>query len=265
MRRESTDAVKTCFLPGSVLHWNVETITIHPFFFIYFCTMPKKSRGPAATSWTGEVSSSRREMGTIDEDMEAASNNEHNGHSLPYPEEMQTQRKTGFVCWFWVILCLALVSGTAAGLVFGLQSGIDDNDEIQNAGSARDSASDQKRRIRLKRYLVNNGVNADEEFNDPSSPQSLALDFLAFKDEQRPSAPLRDLRSKEGYGLITRYIMTLFFYQMDGPNWNFDLMFLSDFDTCYWYSIFKPPIGQLGVICNENTNEITGFSFSKFF
>lgn len=202
-------------------------------------------------------------MDTIPEDTEAASNDENNGHSLPFPEELETPRKSGFVCWFWIILFVVLASGTAVGLVFGLRSGNNNESEIQNAGSARDSASDEKRRIRLQRYLVNNEVNTGEEFEDPVSPQSLALDFLAFQDEQRLSAPLGDLRSREGYSLLTRYIMTLFFYQMDGPNWNFDLMFLSDFDTCYWYSIFKPPIGQLGVICNENTNEITGFSFSE--
>ncbi|CAJ1953670.1 unnamed protein product [Cylindrotheca closterium] len=224
----------------------------------------KQQKQHARSSWTGEISSDGQatdNMDSIPEDLEVHSSSSNIGHSLPNPDEVDRPDRSQRKWLLWVALCLIVIAATAIGLELGLQRGDEDPRKIQNAGTARDTASDQKRRIRLQRYLVNNEVNTNEEFDDPESPQSLALDFLAMIDEQRLNAPSGDLRSRDGYRLLTRYVMTLFYYQMDGLNWNFDLLFLSDFDTCYWFSLFEPPVGQLGVICNENTNEITGFSF----
>ncbi|KAL3942862.1 MAG: hypothetical protein SGBAC_003026 [Bacillariaceae sp.] len=226
--------------------------------------MPGRKHQPnhSRTSWTGAVASDAdKNMDSIPEDLEVNSTSSNVGHSLPNPDEVDRPKNKNRMWLLWVALFLLAVAATAIGVELGLQSGDDDTRKIQNAGTARDTASDEKRRIRLQRYLVNNDVNTNEEFEDPESPQSLALDFLANIDEQRLNAPSGDLRSRDGYSLLTRYVMSLFYYQMDGPNWNFDLLFLSDFDTCYWFSLFEPPVGQLGVICNENTNEITGFSF----
>eukprot|EP00980_Cylindrotheca_fusiformis_P028561 scaffold22611_cov153-Cylindrotheca_fusiformis.AAC.1 len=220
--------------------------------------MSRKPRPPAKSSWTGQVETAA--MDVIPEDTEASHGN-NNGHSLPLPDEMETPRSSKRIYWVVAISVLVIIAVISIGLAFGLKDEKNQQNEIVNAGSARDVVSDKKRRIRLQQYLVKHEVNTDAEFEDRSSPHFRALDFLAFQDEQRLSAPSGDLRSREGYGLLTRYVMSLFFYQMGGPDWNFDLMFLSKFDTCYWFSVFKPPIGQVGIICNENTNEITGFSF----
>ena len=210
-------------------------------------------------------------MQTIEEDVEGLQDLQLEDvdvqHSLPKPEEVYNEPKKAASKWrlFSGICIVILLIITIVGFSVGLSKEGNGSNTIENAGSAtRYSASNKKRRIRLQRYLVNNGVNDEEEFLDPSSPQSLALDFLAFEDKLKPSAPSGDLTSKEGYSLLTRYVMTVFYYAMDGENWNFDLLFLSDHDTCLWYSVFEPPIGQLGVICNDKTNEITGFSFSKY-
>lgn len=201
-------------------------------------------------------------MNAIPEDLEVNSTSSNVGQSLPNPDEIERPARSSRMWLLWVALCLIVIAATAIALQFVLQGSDKDPRKVENAGTARDTASDKKRRIRLQRYLVNNDVNTNDEFEDPESPQSLALDFLAFVDGQELNSPSGDLRSRDGYQLLTRYVMALFYYQMGGPNWNFDLLFLSDFDTCLWFSLFLPPVGQLGVICNENTNEITGFSFS---
>ena len=187
-------------------------------------------------------------------------------HSLPNPAEINVgENDRASTCRFLSIICLSftILIGLAVGLGVGLT--VRDNGEtFENAGSVTgNSASDIKRRIKLERYLVKHGVTAEEYLNDASSPQSRALDFLAYEDQQKLAEPSGDLTSKRGYSFLTRYVMTVFFYAMDGDNWNFDLLFLSKHDTCLWYSVFPPPVGQLGVICNKDTNEITGFSFSK--
>ena len=57
--------------------------------------------------------------------------------------------------------------------------------------------------------------------------------------------------------------MMLFYYAMNGSQWSYDLLFLTEHDTCEWYELFPQPIEQVGVLCNPSTNVIEGFSFSK--
>jgi hypothetical protein len=175
------------------------------------------------------------------------------------------------------VLIISIVAATVIGLALGLttddrQSGSADDRQSGSAddrqsGSPTSSPADKNPRELMKRYLINNGVNTEDdfsgEFSAEQSPQNLALDFLATQDERNLGVPEDDITSREGYKFLTRYVMTLFYFAMNGPQWNQDLIFLSKFDTCDWFEVFSPPVGQVGVICNENTQEVVGLSFSK--
>jgi hypothetical protein len=117
----------------------------------------------------------------------------------------------------------------------------------------------------MKSYIINNSVSSQSDFSSSTSPQSKALDFLANKDAMQLNAPSSGLDTDEGYTFITRYVMALFYYALGGDLWNYDLLFLSKHETCQWYDVFQPPVGQVGVLCNQNSNTIVGLSFSKFF
>ena len=64
-------------------------------------------------------------------------------------------------------------------------------------------------------------------FDDPSSPQSLALEWL-----------LNDTIALSENGVtdkvLVRYALAVFYYSTDGPNWKEDVKFLSESDVCGW-------------------------------
>lgn len=189
---------------------------------------------------------------------------EENFHSLPDPEELKVDTPThapnGGCSDFWAafgfLLLLILMTITIVGLSVGLTS---DN----RSSSKADSHSDGWRIEKFREYLVIHQVSNVVDFEDTKSPQWKALNFMAVADKRRVSLPSGNLQSKSGYNFITRYIMALFYYAMDGARWNYDLRFMSDKDVCDWYQIFAPPVGQLGVLCNQSTKQIVGYSFSE--
>jgi len=182
-----------------------------------------------------------------------------NHHSLPNPEEFYVDRNSskcisrlGF--GFIILLFISAV----LGLILGLTGDSRKDETFSLAGSP---IPGKDRKILYEKYLLKHGISLSTDFENPLSSQSKALDFLAHEDEMRLSVPKNGPDSRDGYKFLTRYIMALFYYAMDGENWNFDLLFLSKHDTCDWFEIFEPPIGQVGVLCNEYSNEIEGLSF----
>jgi hypothetical protein len=193
-----------------------------------------------------------------------------NQHSLPNPEEVKVDNPTyqnskSNPVWIFLIILVLLASAVVA-LSVGLTADNrkDQTDSsIGTSGSSGSALFGKDRKLIIKKYLLTHRVSTEYDFEESSSPQSLALNFMAINDKKSMKVPTGDLQTIEGYKFITRYIMTLFYYAMNGSRWNYDLLFLSDHDTCEWYELFRPPIGQVGVLCNQNTNVIVGFSFSK--
>jgi hypothetical protein len=193
---------------------------------------------------------------------------EENQHSLPSPEEIKAStpiNESSFcnpILYFTVIFLL--LSAAVIGLSVGLTADNRKDNNSAGAGSGY-SQNSEKKKEHMKVYIIDNLVSTEQDLNDSTSPQSRALNFLASGDKKGLNAPNGGLDSQEGYAFITRYAMTTLYYATQGASWNYDLLFLSEHDTCEWYEVFTPPIGQVGVLCNENTNEIVGISFSKLF
>jgi hypothetical protein len=191
-----------------------------------------------------------------------------NQHSLPNPEQLKVDNptyqnpKSYRGRWFLFILVL-LVSAIVA-LSVGLTA---DNRNGSSTGPSSDLTgspfSGKGRKLDIEKYLLKHKVSTEGDFEDPTSPQSHALNFMAINDKKSMQVPSGDLQTNEGYKFITRYIMALFYYAMNGSRWNYDLLFLTEHDTCEWYELFSQPIGQVGVLCNKDTHVLVGFSFSK--
>ena len=52
-----------------------------------------------------------------------------------------------------------------------------------------------------------------------------------------------------------RYVLSLLYYEFNGPNWFYKLNFLSSKDHCDWYTDMVTGTGKeirQGVICNED-------------
>ena len=124
----------------------------------------------------------------------------------------------------------------------------------------------------LKNYFVRYGVTNDDQYRDErtsemNTPQSKAIAWLAIHDKQFPAFPTHDqgLGTPEGYELVMRYAMTVLYFATGGPNWKNDMNFLNpDLSTCDWFHVFSPPMGQVGVLCNQNTQQIVGLSLSEY-
>ncbi|EJK66618.1 hypothetical protein THAOC_12449 [Thalassiosira oceanica] len=72
-------------------------------------------------------------------------------------------------------------------------------------------------------------LSGEDVFNDTSSPQFLAAMWISHEDTLQLGVD--DPRFEQ------RYIMALFYYAMDGNNWNQKQGWLSGESECYWFGI----------------------------
>jgi hypothetical protein len=129
------------------------------------------------------------------------------------------------------------------------------------------------RRTHLENYMVKYGITAPDQFykegeSTMNTPQSQAIRWLANEDNRFPTLPTHDTDptiSPDGYALVSRYALAVFYFSTEGKNWDNSLGFLdSDKATCDWYHIFAAPKGELGVLCDLTTRDIIGLSLSKY-
>ena len=192
-----------------------------------------------------------------------------NHHSLPTAEEVknnapQRSKDTHPLLILTIALLLVVM---IVGLSVGLTADNRQNKGDSSTALPTDQMNAQKQKDRsnnLKIWLLVNGISEAATFNDPTSPQFRALTFMAETDKMKLDMPDGAATTEEGYAFLTRYVMTVFYYATGGTTWNYNLLFLSDNHVCDWFFIFTAPVGQVGILCNEITQEIQGFSFSKF-
>jgi hypothetical protein len=191
----------------------------------------------------------------------------------------------GLTFLFFLAVILGFALGVTEGRNNNNSNNYDDDEFIQQQlqnqqqNTFGGSKSEKEYRLRsLQDYFVKHGVTSEKDFDNSitmNSPQFQAVRWLANQDYEQYTTSLdlatistsqKDLTTREGYELITRYIMAVLFYTTQGKNWDSELDFLNNNKpTCDWYEIFPPPIGQVGVLCNQNTKQIIGLSLSKFF
>jgi hypothetical protein len=229
---------------------------------------------PAASS-EGGIGSSGNDILPISDDFHAANGYDEatdteaaGGHSLPAPDEIKADRPSSAgvdMRPIMVLLCLVLVCAISVGLGVGLTA--DNRREKNSSGSVingnNPSANSKDRRQGMLDFIVEEGVSVAADFNFSGTPQSRALDFLAFIDVQQYQVPSGGMSTDQGYKFMQRYVMSVMYYSLGGPQWNYDLLFLSEYDTCDWFFVFQPPVGQVGVLCNQSTMKVIGVSFSK--
>ena len=188
---------------------------------------------------------------------------------------------------FFIAVILGFVLGVTEGRNNNNSNNYDDDEfkqqqlqnQQQNTFGGDNSNSEKEYRLRsLQDYFIEHGVTSEIDFDNSisvNSPQFQAVRWLANQDYEQYTTSLdlatistsqKDLTTREGYELVTRYIMAVLFYTTKGKNWDSELNFLNNNKaTCDWYEIFPPPIGQVGVLCNQKTKQIIGLSLSKFF
>jgi hypothetical protein len=111
-------------------------------------------------------------------------------------------------------------------------------------------------------FLFDQKVSNLPDLSDPRTPQHRAAQFLADGDLYSMAL---SVDSPERF--IERYVLTLLYYHFNGPEWNYQLRFLSGLDHCNWNQGFTTTSGMTlreGVICNED-GEVTELNLCKSF
>ena len=205
---------------------------------------------------------------TISADLDEA------GVSLPLPEEIRTsigggstrrnnnRSITGPVSLKWVYLGAALSlivlvivipivsfrpsSSSNAATVSG---GDGPNEYTISRGPDPEAATRPRPALQdVIQYLLDNGVSSQQDLQSEGSPQNMAASWLAEEDPANVIIPAFNVTMVDGYRYMTRYIMALNFFAMDGENWLDDMNFLSGGDVCYWHSRYPNGL-DLGCFC----------------
>jgi hypothetical protein len=196
---------------------------------------------------------------------------EESPHSLPTADEVRNTvntRRTKDCHPFWIVLMVLLFATSIIGLSVGLTSenrkGSDSNNSpMVDDAPAASPESQANRLTSIREYLVDLQISTAVELETTGSHQNRALNFMSALDRMQMQVPPGGMNTQAGFKFVERYVMTVFFYATDGPRWNYNLLFLSEHDTCDWFFVFGRPVGQVGCLCNQQTNKLIGISFSK--
>ena len=164
--------------------------------------------------------------------------------------------------YVWVTVVFILVAVLA--FVLGLSLGLTKDQRAANSSSSSTFHGGEDRFDYMVNYLSVHGVSSTEDLLDSEgrSPQFQAVDWLANDDKLEIGIPAsgNDLNSEAGYEFVVRYAMAVLYYATAGKSWHYDLDFISSKPTCQWFRTFQPPIGQVGVLCDETTETLVGLS-----
>lgn len=97
-------------------------------------------------------------------------------------------------------------------------------------------------------FLVAKGVSDPAALNTEGSPQREAADWIANGDVME-----YDIDEDESR-IIQRYVITLLYFALDGPDWLHQLNFLSPEEVCSWYRDIPEhsvnDVYSVGITCN---------------
>lgn len=122
----------------------------------------------------------------------------------------------------------------------------------------------ERRYSAMKSFLESCGIS-EEQMSTEGSSHYLALEFMAEKDGLFLDVPDQK-DSPEGYTFLTRYVLTLMYYTLNGPQWLFNLNFLRPATVCAWYTVLQYMNGERefrGVACNPDTMQVESLFLSE--
>jgi hypothetical protein len=125
------------------------------------------------------------------------------------------------------------------------------------AAGNKPTSADGTRYAAIRNFLITNQISDPDTFSNPATAQSKAAAFLSAKDELALPIPESQEAAQR---FVQRYVLTVFYYAMDGPEWKNQMNFLSSVESCFWFeSITLSPteVYALGVSCsNAQTPEV---------
>ena len=164
----------------------------------------------------------------------------------PYPSK---QRCSVFFISF--VLAVVVIAASI-GIAVGMQNR--NNDDGSKA-----------RTMETRAFLSAAGISEPQMMTE-QSPHNEALKFITGRNGFSSAIPT-DINTPEGYDLMSRYVLALFYFSVNGPAWRHNLNFLASSSPCEWYRMFRNSNGgpvQVGVYCDPNTNQVQSLSLGEF-
>jgi len=155
--------------------------------------------------------------------------------------------------WVWIGAICSLVFLVIVVPVLAVKQ--NRNGASASSSSTEGGAADRPRPLvkDVMEYLLDNGVSSLVELETPGSPQNKAVRWLAELDEANMEVPKVNTQALYGYRYLSRYVVVLNYFALDGPNWSDQLNFLTMSDACFWYQrFFSLDVGtvDIGVFCD---------------
>eukprot|EP00977_Amphora_coffeiformis_P017048 scaffold5478_cov161-Amphora_coffeaeformis.AAC.2 len=178
---------------------------------------------------------------------------EEHGDSTSVPREIRTT-DTFFFKWVLPIVLIFLLVVIAAALVIILLDQFKDKKEDWSNGIS--PVEGIQRLDNIQAYLVTHEISSSALFTQPAdTPESKAVQWLAWADEARIDIPSVNTTTAEAYPFLARYIMAVLYYAMNGPKWRLRFDFLSSKNVCEWRGTVLTDSGdmvRLGVHCDAD-------------
>lgn len=90
----------------------------------------------------------------------------------------------------------------------------------------------------IENYLVGAGISEAADLNREASPQHMAAKWIANKDGMKMSVPDHLTEPTVDLAFVERYVLAVFYFATGGPEWTYQLNFLTDNHVCTWYEAF---------------------------
>lgn len=153
---------------------------------------------------------------------------------LPSVEEYKTCQKTQPKSRFWRnVGCMCLVLIPILVLILGLTI------PLVNEKSAKSIwwLVDSERYAAAEQFLIRSGISSEANLKNVSSPQHMAAKWLANEDGMRLPIP-NHMTSKVPKSFVERYVLAVLYFATGGPDWAYQLKFLTGNHVCTWYDPF---------------------------
>jgi hypothetical protein len=190
-----------------------------------------------------EASESSHDIEVVDESssirQSRATDDEHNPDNPPrtdYTGPSTTQREprkqlappmSRAMVIFFILFCLVALGGIGVAIYFMVpQFRQDENPAPPTAAPTPQSSLDTSLEG-LQDFIISKSPETEASFNDPSSPQSLALDWLSENTF---------LSSYSSDQILQRFVMATLYFSTGGESWERDELWLSNVSECEWYS-----------------------------
>ena len=198
-----------------------------------------------------------------------------NGHSMPNLEEARTEgaiavggaynksSNFGFLHGKRGLLLAALTLG-ALTLIVAFSVAISSNrKDLSSALEPEDPSLANMRDVsRLQDVQQFLAVRVSELslLEQLDSPQYKAALWIADQDELNVPLPSDPTNYSTSFDFVQRYIMAVFYFALDGPNWTKKMEFLSGKSVCEWQHILDPSVTpanekadnwQFGISCAD--------------